>query len=35
MVAFAKNPMFTDMRSKIVAKFGEDFLQVGKGSINQ
>ncbi|CAK9873512.1 unnamed protein product [Sphagnum jensenii] len=33
--AFAINPMFTDMRSKIAAKFGKDFLQVGKGSINQ
>ncbi len=34
-LAFATDPMFTDMRSKIAAKFGEDFLQVGKGSINQ
>ncbi len=28
-------PMFTDMRNKIAAKFGKDFLQVGKGLINQ
>ncbi len=33
--AFATNPMFTDMRSKITTKFDENFLQVGKGSINQ
>ncbi|CAK9221855.1 unnamed protein product [Sphagnum troendelagicum] len=34
-LAFVTNPMFTDMCSKIAAKFGKDFLQVGKGSINQ
>jgi hypothetical protein len=34
-LAFATDPMFTDMRSKIAAKFGENFLQVGKSSINQ
>jgi hypothetical protein len=34
-LAFAIDPMFTDRRTKIVAKFGEDFLQVGKGLINQ
>ncbi len=34
-LAFAIDPMFTDMRSKIATKFGEDFLQVGKGLINQ
>jgi hypothetical protein len=34
-LAFATYPMFIDMRSKITAKFSEDFLQVGKGSINQ
>jgi len=34
-LAFATDLMFTDMRSKIAAKFGENFLQVGKGSINQ
>jgi hypothetical protein len=27
--------MFTDMRSTIAAKFGAEFLQLGKGSINQ
>jgi hypothetical protein len=27
--------MFTDMHNKIAAKFGKDFLQVGKGLINQ
>ncbi len=32
--AFVTDPMFTDMRSKIMTKFGEDFLQVGKGLIN-
>jgi hypothetical protein len=34
-LAFAIDPMFTNMRNKITAKFDEDFLQVGKGSINQ
>ncbi len=34
-LAFVIDLMFTDMRSKIVTKFDEDFLQVGKGSINQ
>ncbi len=34
-LAFATDPMFIDMCSKIVAKFGKYFLQVGKGSINQ
>jgi hypothetical protein len=34
-LAFMTNPMFTDIHNKIAAKFGEDFLQVGKGSINQ
>jgi hypothetical protein len=34
-LTFVTNPMFTDMRSKIAAKFDENFLQVGKGSINQ
>jgi hypothetical protein len=34
-LAFTTDPMFIDMRSKIAAKFSEDFLQVGKGSINQ
>ncbi len=33
--ALTTNPMFTDMRSKIAAKFGKNFLQVEKGSINQ
>jgi hypothetical protein len=33
-LTFVTDPMFIDMRNKIVAKFGEDFLQVGKGSIN-
>ncbi len=33
--AFATDPMFINMRSKIVAKFDENFLQVGNGSINQ
>ncbi len=34
-LTFATDPMFTDMHSKIVAKFDKDFLQVGKGLINQ
>jgi hypothetical protein len=34
-LAFATDPMFTDMRNKIAAKFGENFMQVGKGLINQ
>jgi hypothetical protein len=34
-LAFAIDPMFTNMRNKITAKFNENFLQVGKGSINQ
>jgi hypothetical protein len=34
-LAFARNPMFTNMRNKIAAKFSENFMQVGKGSINQ
>ncbi len=34
-LAFAIDSMFTDMRNKIVTKFGKDFLQVRKGSINQ
>jgi hypothetical protein len=34
-LAFATDPMFTDMHSKITNKFNEDFLQVGKVSINQ
>jgi hypothetical protein len=34
-LTFATNPMFTDMCSKIVAKFDENFLQIGKGLINQ
>ncbi len=33
--AFATDPMFTDMRNKIATKFDENFLQVGKGLINQ
>jgi hypothetical protein len=33
-LTFATNPMFTDMRSKIAAKFDEDFLQVENDSIN-
>jgi hypothetical protein len=33
-LTFATDPMFTNMRSKIAAKFDEDFLQVRKGSIN-
>jgi hypothetical protein len=32
---FATDPKFTDMRSTIAAKFGAEFLQLGKGSINQ
>jgi hypothetical protein len=34
-LAFATDPMFIDMHCKIAAKFGEDFLQIGKSSINQ
>jgi hypothetical protein len=34
-LAFATDPMFTDMRTTIAAKFGAKFLQVGKGAINQ
>jgi hypothetical protein len=34
-LAFATDPMFTDMRTTIAAKFGAEFLQVRRGSINQ
>jgi hypothetical protein len=34
-LAFATDPMFTDMSTTIAAKFGAEFLQVGKGLINQ
>jgi hypothetical protein len=27
--------MFTEMRSRIAAEFGEEFLQLGKRSLNQ
>jgi hypothetical protein len=33
-LAFATDPMFINMCSKITAKFDENFLQVGKGLIN-
>ena len=33
-LAFATDPMFTDMRIRIAAEFGDEFLQLGKASIN-
>jgi hypothetical protein len=34
-LAFATDPMFFEMRTSIAAKFSEEFLQLGKTSINQ
>ena len=34
-LAFAPDPLSTPMRTRIVAKFSEEFLQLGKSSINQ
>lgn len=34
-LAFATDPMFIGMRTRIAAEFGEDFLQLGKPPINQ
>lgn len=34
-LAFATDPMFTEMRVRITSEFGEEFLQLGKASINQ
>ncbi len=33
-LAFATDPLFTDMRTRIAAEFGEEFLQMGKTLIN-
>ena len=34
-LAFATDPMFTEMRTRIAAEFGEEFLQLGKPAIIQ
>ncbi len=34
-LAFATDPLFTPMRTRIAAKFSQEFLQLGKSSINQ
>jgi hypothetical protein len=34
-LAFSTDPMFTEMRSRIALEFGEEFLQLGKASLNQ
>ncbi len=34
-LAFATDSMFTEMRARIAGEFGEEFLQLGKASINQ
>ena len=34
-LAFATDPMFTEMRTRIAGEFGEAFLELGKTSINQ
>ena len=34
-LAFATDPMYTEMRARIAGEFGEEFLQLGKPSINQ
>ena len=34
-LAFATNPLFTPMRTRIASKFSQEFLQLGKSSINQ
>ena len=34
-LAFATDPLFTPMCTRIVAKFSQEFLQLGKSSINQ
>ncbi len=33
-LAFATDPLFTPMRTRIAAKFSQEFLQLGKSSIN-
>ena len=34
-LAFSTDPMFTEMRTRIAAEFGEEFLQLGKRSLYQ
>ena len=34
-LAFATHPMYTERRTRIAGKFGEEFLQLGKPLINQ
>ena len=34
-LAFATDPLFTPMRTRIAVKFSQEFLQLGKSSINQ
>ena len=34
-LAFATDPMYSEMRTRIAGEFGEEFLQLGKPSINQ
>ena len=34
-LAFATHPMYTERRTRIAGEFGEEFLQLGKPSINQ